>query len=292
MSDFQSPSFKLKIKKIALGTVQFGLDYGISNQAGQTTEKEVVELLNLAHKYGLSLLDTAQAYGSSEAVIGLHHRKRFDIVTKINPNSRQCSVKLQVEESLNRLNLSALYGVLFHNADSALDNPKYYQELLRLKADGRVKKVGFSVYKPRELERLIDTFGMPDLVQVPFSHLDRRFESLLIKLYDKGVEVHTRSTFLQGLFFMKPDKLSPFFQPVKEYLKLLNEEFPSPEELAGSLLNYVASRPFVDKVVLGVNNVIQLEANLNSLADQKDKQPFDAPEVPENILMPNLWEKN
>jgi aryl-alcohol dehydrogenase-like predicted oxidoreductase len=85
------------IRKIALGTAQFGLDYGISNQVGQTAEQEVVQLLNLAHQHKLSLLDTAQVYGNSEEVIGRNHQERFDLVTKINPNPSQSSAKMLVE---------------------------------------------------------------------------------------------------------------------------------------------------------------------------------------------------
>ncbi|MFT6324517.1 MAG: aryl-alcohol dehydrogenase-like predicted oxidoreductase [Halieaceae bacterium] len=283
------PSVNRLVKKIALGTVQFGLDYGISNQSGKTSEKEVVNLLNLAKSYGISLLDTAQAYGSSEEVIGRNHHERFDIVTKINPNLKQTSSKKLVEESLNRLELSAIYGVLFHSAESAFSNPKAYQDLQSLKSEGRIKKIGFSVYKPEELELLIDTFGQPDLVQLPFSHLDRRFEKLLIDLHESGVEIHTRSTFLQGLFFMNPEKLSPFFQPVKEYLKLLKNEFSNSKELAGFLLSYVVSRPFIDKVVLGVNNTQQLEENLSSLTTSFEPIELNVPEIQEDILLPYLW---
>ncbi|MFT6053187.1 MAG: aryl-alcohol dehydrogenase-like predicted oxidoreductase [Parvicella sp.] len=277
------------IRKIALGTAQFGLDYGISNHVGQTAEQEVVKLLNLAHRHKISLLDTAQAYGNSEEVIGRNHQERFDLVTKINPNPSQSSAKMLVEESLNRLRVSSLYGVLFHSADSAFTNLKAYEELLRLKSAGSIKKVGFSVYKPEELERLIETFSMPDLVQVPFSFLDRRFEALLIKLHDKGVEIHSRSTFLQGLLFMNPDDLSPFFKSVKEYLKLIKKELPCPEGLAGFLLSYVASRPFIDKVVLGVNNVDQLSKNISSLPSSFKPLDLIVPEIQEDILLPYLW---
>lgn len=288
-SEANSQAKSVLIGKIALGTVQFGLDYGISNQAGQTSEQEVIELLNLANRLGLRLLDTAQAYGSSEEVIGRNHQGRFDIVTKINPNAKQTSAKVLVEESLIRLELRAIYGVLFHSAESALNNPKAYQELQSLKHKGVIKKIGFSVYKPKELELLIETFGQPDLVQVPFSHLDRRFEELLKKLHDRKVEIHTRSTFLQGLFFMEPMELKPFFEPVVQYLKTLRKEFSKQEELAGFLLSYVASRPFIDKVVLGVNNVEQLAQNVSSLTEKLEVYNFKVPQIQEDILLPYLW---
>lgn len=277
------------VEKLALGTVQFGLNYGISNQTGQTSEKEVVNILNVAFQHGISMLDTAQAYGASEEVLGRFHTNRFDIVSKIQPNLNIKSATMLVEESLERLNVEFLYGVLFHSAESALSNPKSHLELLSLKTDGYIKKIGFSVYTPQELDSLIESFGIPDLVQVPFSHLDRRFESSLISLHKKGVEVHTRSTFLQGLFFMNPDEISPFFKPVMGYLRDLKNEFTDLEQLAGFLLSYVVSRPFIDKVVLGVNNSQQLTLNIMSLTSTCHETNLHAPEISEDILLPYLW---
>lgn len=277
------------ISKLALGTVQFGLDYGISNTKGKTNEQEVALLLNLAHQNEILLLDTAQAYGSSEEVIGRNHNERFDIVTKINPSSSETSTKGLVQESLRRLGIEGIYGVLFHNAESALNNPQAFDQLQSLKKEGVIKKIGMSVYKPEELEALVQAFDLPDLVQVPFSHLDRRFENLLIRLHEKGVEIHTRSTFLQGLFFMDPNELSAFFQPVKEYLVMLRTNFQDSKGLAGFLLSYVASRPFIDKVVLGVNNTKQLTDNMAALSSSSGLIELEAPVISENILLPYLW---
>ena len=277
------------VNKLALGTVQFGLNYGISNSNGQTSEKEVINILNVSSQHGISMLDTAQAYGTSEDILGRFHSERFDIVTKIQPKTNFKSASVLVEESLNRLNLDFLYGVLFHSAESALSNPMSHNDLLRLKTEKRINKVGFSVYTPQELESLIKAFGIPDLVQVPFSHLDRRFESSLINLHGKGVEVHTRSTFLQGLFFMDVDEISSFFWPVKDYLRDLKKSFSDKEQLAGFLLSYAASRPFIDKVVLGVNNSQQLSQNILSLTNTGHLKYIDVPEISEEILLPYLW---
>jgi aryl-alcohol dehydrogenase-like predicted oxidoreductase len=277
------------VEKLALGTVQFGLNYGISNLNGQTSEKEVINILNVSSQHGISMLDTAQAYGTSEEILGRFHSERFDIVTKIQPKTNFKPASVLVEESLKRLNLDFLYGVLFHSAESALSNPMSHNDLLRLKTEKRINKVGFSVYTPQELESLIKAFGIPDLVQVPFSHLDRRFESILIDLHNKGVEVHTRSTFLQGLFFMDVDEISSFFGPVKEYLRDLKNSFSDMEQLVGFLLSYVASRPFIDKVVLGVNNSQQLSRNILSLTNTGHLKYIDVPEISEEILLPYLW---
>lgn len=278
-------------EKIALGTVQFGLDYGISNSNGKTSEEEVAAILDLASEHGIKILDTAQAYGSSEEVLGRHHQERFDIVTKINPTEDEPAAAL-IEKSLGSLNAETLYGVLFHNASAASKAPRAFNDLRNLQAEGFIRKVGFSVYTPQELMELIATFGVPDILQIPYSHLDRRFEELATKLHNQGVEIHTRSTFLQGLFFMKPDELAIFFNPIKPYLSILQDNFPTTGELAAFLLDYAASRTFVDKVVIGVNNARQLETNLVSIKDINPFSSIDVPLVPSQILMPNSWERN
>ena len=60
----------IQVPQLCLGTVQFGLPYGITNQTGQVPEKEVRSILALAASSGISLLDTAQAYGNAESVLG------------------------------------------------------------------------------------------------------------------------------------------------------------------------------------------------------------------------------
>lgn len=274
--------------KLAIGSVQFGLDYGISNEKGQTPEEHVQEILNVASAYGMYLVDTAQAYGNSESVIGKLHGGRFDIVTKINPNIDE-SIERLLNESLERLNVNQAYGVLFHNADCATANEKAVLSLERLKKNGLIRKTGYSVYTPLELEELINKYGRPDLVQIPFSHLDQRFLKIASNLAASGTEVHTRSTFLQGLFFLNPDNLSDFFKPVKRYLTDMNQAYPLLPQRAAALLRFVIEKPFVHKVVFGINSVEQLSDNLKNLVISKVPR-IERPLVPERILLPYLWE--
>ena len=278
------------INKIALGTVQFGLDYGISNQSGRTSEKEVQDILSFVAQKGISVLDTAQAYGDSETVLGRYHENRFDIVTKIQVTAGGESATELVKKSLDRLSLNSLYAVLFHNAESVLKNPDAYNELNTLKERGIICKTGCSVYTPKELELLIDAFGNPDLIQVPFSHLDRRFEAMCTDLHKAGVEIHSRSTFLQGLLFMTSDEITPFFAPLEDYLKVLNTYFPNTIDKSAFLLNHVVAKPFVDKVVLGVNNIVQIEENIEALKVDFHDVGIETVKVPDEILLPYLWQ--
>ena len=284
---------KIKRSKIALGTVQFGLHYGIVNLEGKTHSLEVSKILNAANSIGIRLLDTAQAYGDSEKVIGRLHENRFQIITKINPVIRDSrSAEALVRESLDNLNVNSLYGLLFHNACSAIQNPKIVAELKDLQERGIIQKIGFSVYTIDELNTLISRYGMPDIVQIPFSHLDQRFERIAIDLHNNGVEIHSRSTFLQGLYFVNQTELPQFFGPVTHYLNEVKKKYDDTTQLAQALLNFCLSKDYIDYVVIGINNEAQLINNINAF----ELHNMDLPEAPRNIsekiLMPNLWPNN
>lgn len=277
------------MKKLALGSVQFGLDYGISNAQGKTTETETAAILALANTQGIDLIDTAQAYGSSEEVVGRLHQNRFHIVTKIILQGEGKTAEQLLEKSLKNLSVEKLYGVLFHNAQSAMSHPEVVKGLQDLKQAGTIEKMGYSVYKPEELSALIEKYGLPDLIQIPFSHLDRRFEIMAIGLAARGVEIHTRSTFLQGLFFMDSNGLSSHFESIKPYLSQLADHFDDTQNLAGFLLNYAITRPFIHKVVIGVNTASQLAMNLKSIHSTTKWPEIQAPYADDSILLPYLW---
>ena len=282
-----------KNQKIVLGTVQFGLDYGISNDTGKTSSEEVSKILDTAYNHGIDILDTAQEYGDSESVLGLHHGNRFKIITKINPIAGdKRSAEQLLQQSLQRLNLDKLYGTLFHSASSARQNPRTVLELKKLQEQGIIEKVGYSVYTPDELNELIKLYGRPDIIQIPYNLLDRRFEEIAQDLHNKGVEIHTRSTFLQGLFFMNPMGLSEFFNPVKGYLMALQDNFDNSQSMAAALLNWVIDKSFIDKVVIGVNTKSQLESNIKGLESSSMSNLPEWISLPNETLMPNLWPKN
>ncbi|WP_268123769.1 aldo/keto reductase [Roseivirga pacifica] len=279
--------------KLALGTVQFGLDYGISNLTGRTPKSEVARILKLAELNNINTLDTAKGYGESEAILGELGVEDFHVISKLTPSElKNNTAETLVKQSLKALRLSKLYSMLFHNAESAMQYPGAVQELQAQKVTGIISKWGYSVYNPEELEQLLNKYELPDLIQVPYNHLDNRFEPLLKELHANGVEIHTRSTFLQGVFFMNPEQLSKFFNPLKDYLVALQEGFGSSESMASALLFWVLEKPFIDKVVIGVNTKRQLESNIRNLGTSSAillPKPFN---VPNELLMPNLWPKN
>lgn len=205
--------------RIALGTVQFGLPYGIANQTGQVARSEAKAMLQLAAANSIDTLDTAIAYGESETRLGEAGVQSFNVVTKLPAIPASCHdvngwVREQVGLSLCRLDLTRVYGLLLHRSDDLLGNngAMLWHALEELRDVDLVQKIGVSVYAPSEIEAVTSLYKV-DLVQAPFNIVDRRLSTSgwLDRLKSKGVEVHTRSAFLQGLLLMSRTAIPPKF---------------------------------------------------------------------------------
>jgi aryl-alcohol dehydrogenase-like predicted oxidoreductase len=290
-------STKNWIQKIGIGTVQFGLDYGISNQRGRVPQGEVQQILDLAAQHQICLLDTARAYGESEKVLGkaLGKKSCFKIVSKLPSQTK--SAKDEVLESLSLLEEQSLYAYLFHNFQDFEQKPALWDELVGLKAAGLIQKVGFSLYYPEELETLWSKNIDFDLIQIPYNIFDRRFEPYFQKLKEKGVEIHIRSVFLQGLFFMPLEKIAPHFAPVKEKLTKL-ERLAAQHQLSRAALPlwFALQDPNIDKVILGLSSIADLVQNLELIESFATHQqwfqslPLETlEEDQEAIILPFKW---
>lgn len=257
----------MKINKIVLGTVQFGLQYGV-NSAGRPSQEVVKGILNEAAKGGIETLDTSSAYGNSEEVLGesITTPGQFKIVSKYPKG--ETPVDEMFNGSLKRLKVNQLYGYLLHHFEVYKSNPSVWDEFVALKESGKVQKIGFSLYTPDELEFILENGSPFDLIQVPFNIFDKKFLPYMKDLHEKGVEIHVRSTFLQGLFFKDRNALPEKLLPMKKYLLHL-DEFSKNSGLSISeiALNYNLQNPYIDGVLIGVDNVEQLQMNLNSVKD-------------------------
>ncbi len=261
--------------RIALGAAQFGMAYGIANQAGQLSEAEGAATLQLARQAGIDTIDTAIAYGTSEERLGDQGMAGWRVVSKLPSMSAahgdvSAWVQASIEGSLRRLRVPSLYGLLLHRPEDLLgdDGPRLYRELRDLKARGAVAKIGVSVYEPQELEPIVTRFAI-DLVQAPFNVFDRRLQTSgwATRLSDLGVELHTRSAFLQGLLLARPDRRPDYFSRWAalwaKWDGWLADTSQSPLHVC---LGHVLSEPLVQRVVVGVDGVRQLSEILQ-LAD-------------------------
>lgn len=254
--------------KLGLGAVQFGLAYGVSNSAGCTPQDEVGKILALAAQNGIDLVDTAPGYGDSEAALGQAGAaaKRFRVVTKTpgfgaEPNADHLERTLHA--SLGRLQLDSVYGLLVHNADDLIGpgGELLMARMAAMKAAGLVEKIGASVYHAGQIDALLAHCEI-DLIQLPLSLLDQRLlhSGHLARLKQRGVEIHARSIFLQGLLLMAPASLPPFFAPIRDHLQACRDRFEAlgvtPLEAA---LAWVRSVADIDIALCGVNDSAQLQ---------------------------------
>ena len=253
--------------RLALGTVQFGLPYGIANQAGQVSRQDVSAMLQLAVSNGIDTLDTAIAYGESEVALGQAGTQGFNVVTKLPALPDDCLdviswVMEQVGASFTRLGVSSVYALLLHRPEQLLGphGKELYEALYDLKECGKVQKVGVSIYNPLELDALTRLFHF-DLVQAPFNIIDTRLyrTGWLERLKDDEVEIHTRSAFLQGLLLMAeggvPSKFTPWSDLFKRWHIWLAEHHVSALQ---ACLAFSLSFPEIDRVIVGADSVDQL----------------------------------
>ena len=292
--------------KLALGTVQFGVPYGISNVSGQTDVEEVKKILALAQKNGISNIDTAAVYGNSELALGQaiagFNRADFKIVTKsphfnsnVITNHEVSLLRTTFGQSLKDLGLERVDGVLIHRCDDLFveDGYKIFRELESLKAQGRVKKIGVSVYNSQQIARVLNEFSI-DLIQLPVNILDQRLieDGSLERLRERGVEIHARSVFLQGLLLMPVESISPWFNPIlpriNRFHDLAKEMELSPLQLA---LGFVNALKQVDRVVVGVNNVNQLQEILEAANASVNVLQYQELSVQDSMFInPGNWQ--
>lgn len=276
------------IHKIGVGSVQFGLPYGISNKNGKTPESEVTTILNFARENLMQVIDTASAYGSSEYILGQNNLHGFKVVSKFMPSDCGQTISEQLDLTLSDLRLEKIHGYLAHRPLELLNKLSDWEELKYLKGLHKVDKIGFSLNRPIELELLLEKNLIPDLVQVPYNFFDNRFKEYLIELHAQGCEIHTRSVFLQGIFFTNVNTLPEFFDSIKP--NILSLQYKYGANLSKVLLKYVLMQEFIDHVIIGVENNEQLVQNIIGIDDVETIEDITN-DVHERVLMPAQWPK-
>jgi aryl-alcohol dehydrogenase-like predicted oxidoreductase len=298
------------INKLVLGTVQFGLDYGINNPNGKPSREESLAMLDLAYEKGIRIFDTASAYGDAEEILGDFMQSRnltdkIQVITKLKPNiiseSGEDSYDIildNLKTSLKRLNRKYVDGYLFHS-------PAYIKDkilvncLRRLKDEGLVKNIGVSIYEEEDAIYAAQLDEV-DYIQIPYSILDQRLNRTnFFEIAKKNNKtVFARSAFLQGLFFMPEDKIPSYLSGVKKYFKELDKiigKYGLNRRQAALLFSY--QNKYIDYVVFGVDNINQLEEDIEITKeniDYKDcieelKNSFI--NIEKSIIFPSLWKK-
>ncbi|MEO2207503.1 aldo/keto reductase [Paenibacillus pabuli] len=301
---------ELNVMKLALGTAQLGMPYGIANISGQPDYAEAIRLVRTAMTKGIHVIDTAPGYGDSEYILG---KARYGItntpviITKIPLIPERNEVELQdirksmmqyIEESKLRLGVLRLDCCLLHSPDNMLSHDrKVVQVLCELKAQGHVEKIGVSIYTPEDVETFLELEDM-DVIQIPINILDQRLitSGQLERLKTRKISIHARSIYLQGLLLLSPDQLPEYMSAAKIHLSnlrlLAERNHYSITELA---FIYIRDLRHIDYMVIGCETLEQLEDNvrmlelppLSSVVSEEAMQLFSR--VPECILNPSKW---
>ena len=288
--------------RLALGTAQFGLPYGIANTRGQVSAEDAAEIVAVARNAGMDTVDTAVAYGDSESCLGALGVSDFSLVTKLPPIPSECRdtrrwIEEQVEKSCERMQTSSLYGLLLHRPEDLAGRHKVAiaETFKELQHRGAVRKVGISIYSPDELPTALSACPI-NLVQAPLNLVDRRLivSGWLDRLHESGIEVHTRSAFLQGLLLMSQDRMPKIFLRWSDlwgrWHTFVDEVGMAPGFIC---LRYPLSHPQVSRVVVGVDSADQLRELINIA--EAPSTPASWPNIcsnDENLVDPSRWRLN
>lgn len=292
------------IDRLVLGTAQLGMPYGINNEIGEPDFNSACDIVNSAFSQGITHFDTAQAYGDSEQVLGrvfdeLKIGTQVKVYSKLHPGVDLCdeeAVRLSVEDSLRKLKIDKLEGLLLHHEDGLRFWDQGLREVLRgLVVEGKVRLIGVSFYTPQMALDALDIDGI-DMINIPANILDQRFENagVFSKARKCGKQVFVRSIFLQGLLLMPLDCVPASMQITLPYLKRLEEMARAMklnrQELA---LEYAAQKWPSSFVLFGAESKAQIMDNVRAFLSKSvlkvDEHIFR--NVPENILNPALWPK-
>jgi len=267
------------VDRLALGTVQFGLSYGLASGKQKVPAANIQNILDNARLAGIVALDTASAYGQSEELLGRSNSiSSFRLMSKTHPIRENkitadhlCLVQSVFDQTLTRLHCKQLEALLVHDAQDLLAKgaDKLWNWMESQKLAGRVRRIGVSVYDSVTARILAQRYPI-EIIQIPFNVFDQRIEhdGLIEFLFDRSVAIHARSIFLQGVAFMNSDDLPrslhglrPFLERFNAYSKAVNI---SSQCLA---LAYVGQRSQIEHLVIGIHDVVQLHQLIRSWRD-------------------------
>jgi aryl-alcohol dehydrogenase-like predicted oxidoreductase len=255
------------MSKFVLGTVQFGLKYGINNKTGQPAQSTVFQIFDSAREYGIQALDTAEAYGNAHEIIGQYHHLRSG---KFKINTKFSSVKTeelvdQVIKACDTLAIDCIDTYFFHSFIEYKSHSlkSFFDQLI---SKGQIKNIGVSVYTNEEFEAVIND-PFINVIQIPFNLFDNFSQrgKLILKAKTASKIIQIRSIFLQGLFFIEPDNLKGNTVEFQDEIGILrNIAQDCSISISDLCIQYACHYPEIDHVIIGVDTLEQLKSNINS----------------------------
>ena len=281
--------------ELVIGTATFGTDYGIANKGQVQNVSKALEILSEAQHLGIAALDTSPAYSNAEEIIGKFHfsNKNFNCYSKISFKALNSSkeVLLSLNNSLKTMEIDSLKGLYFHNSTELLATPSAQVETLidAIEETKKVEKIGASVYELSDLLTIHERHPRISLFQVPENIADRRLRhsTHLKSLYEKGIEFHVRSIFLQGLLLMrKPPANLSSAQPFLDKLNAVADAMKcSPLALC---VSYAKELEWASKFIVGISESNQIREILEAQQLADIRIQFDEV-LPDYILDPRKW---
>jgi len=296
--------------RLCLGTVQFGMDYGIQGSK-RKTYGAVEEMLVFAIDHGIDIFDTAAIYGDAEKILGLFFRKnqkyakKIRIVSKIPGNAFENADKREWEniavkyagQSADAVGIDCFEAYLFHDATYIFDK-NAVKALYKVREKGISNHVGVSIYSPEEAMKALD-YDEIDVIQIPYNVFDQRLDrcGFFDKARRRNVTVFARSSLLQGLIAMDEDSLPAHMNFAKGYLNTYRniclKYHISPVQSAAG---YVGSHPGIDYVTFGADSLKQLKEYISlrdiAIPNELIQDIRDAfTDVEERLVNPTLWKK-
>ena len=272
--------------ELVLGTAQFGMDYGVTNNSGMCSKVSISRILDFAFSHGITKLDTAVSYGRSEENLGSVGVERFNISSKIPylVDYRCGDIEQYVLASLEKLGVSSL-DILYLHDDRNVQNSEILTELKALKASGKICRFGVSIYASVAPDTMLDQF---DVVQCQGNALDYKYRAYLNQKYS----IYLRSIFLQGLLLANVDELPLFLRQHKKLFLSWDKycERYGKGKLEMSLYNVMNYD--LDGYIIGVSSVDELEQIVlaRDLArEMRDIPLFNGDSVNEHVVDPRRW---
>lgn len=295
------------IMELCLGTVQNGMRYGINNQINrQPTWEESFEIFNEAFASGITMFDTARAYGEAELVLGKWIKEKgigdsLKIVSKLRPNvidndDVRGTVEKEILDSLNRLGIEKLNGYLLHTPEYIYRND-IIDAMQYCKKMGYTDNIGVSIYNLEEGYAAVDT-DVIDYIQMPYSILDQRgIKSGLLKACkDKGITVFARSAFLQGLLMMECRKIPDHMKNSVKYIERVNHIIEQHgADLLSTILHFIKQENVIDYLVFGVETLDQIKEDIKIFnSEYSNKKCIEdlkeaITDIEESVIIPSLW---
>jgi len=282
--------------KLVIGSAQLGMNYGLFNNK-KISSKEFKKIEKLVLKSKINFIDTATSYGESEKIIGKSKLKNLHVITKIKlPNKKNINVKSwllkEISQSLSKLKIKKIYGVLIHNYKDLLGKhgKNYLLSLQELKRKNMIKKIGISVYEPQEIKKIWHLWK-PDIIQVPFNPIDNRMlDSGWFNILKKfKVKIYVRSIFLQGLLINENSS----FKINKNYKIILNKYknwcSRNNISLMQGCLHFVKQFKKIDYLIVGFNNYNQLKEIIDVFKKKQITIPRKFSTNKINLIDPRKW---